>query len=55
MNTQPEYKILVGEGTDVQKTLNQWWHLYDLQILHMAVDTFQVFLLVTRTPKETAE
>jgi hypothetical protein len=30
-----EYKVIKGEDSEIQKTLNQWKNLYDLQIEFM--------------------
>lgn len=44
-----EYKILSGIFTNVQKTLNQWKHLYDLNIIAMtSTGPGNITILLTR-------
>ena len=54
MNSEKEYQIIEGAAKDCQKTLNQWKHMYELEILHMCMTeggTFITIMLI-RTRKE---
>ena len=48
-----EYKVLINSATDIQKTLNQWRHQFDLEILQMCIDKDEwLVVLLKRRPKE---
>jgi len=52
-----EWKILQGSKEDVQKTLNQWKHLYHIHIYGVASfgqNGTGVTILLTRERKENA-
>jgi len=53
MDRSPEYKIIGGPITDCQKTLNQWKHKFDLNIIQMCAldnpDEAYVIILLIRS------
>jgi len=50
-----EWKILEGNPSDVQKTLNQWKHMYQIHIHGYSTygNSNNVSVLVTRERKES--
>ena len=50
-----EYKILEGTTPDVQKTLNQWRHQYELKIIKVILCQhsvpLQIVIVLTREEK----
>ena len=52
-----EYQIIRGDSSDIQKVLNQWRHIYNLNIISMHVhyqpnmDCY-ITILLTRTRKD---
>jgi hypothetical protein len=57
---EKEYQMIDGTAKDCQETLNQWKHMYDLEIISMCnaggnyLDTSGSFIIIllTRTRKE---
>lgn len=43
-----EYRFVIDIKMEVQKILNQWRHDYELEILHMYVDTSGIITLLLR-------
>lgn len=53
MTKEIDYKFTTCSSEDTQKLLNQWKHMYDLDILYInAFDVMHVFMLTKRTRKE---
>ena len=47
-----EFKVLRGDDTTVQKTLNQWKHQFTLKIQSFQVCTEGIVVLLIRIPKK---
>ena len=43
-----EYRFIIDISEQIQKTLNQWRHNYDIETLHMQVNDEYVILLIRR-------
>ena len=43
-----EFKIVEGDASDVQKTLNQWRHTYFLKVLQINIDRDTMYACVAR-------
>ncbi len=37
MDNKKDYQVIEGKGREFQKTLNQWKHMYELNILHTTI------------------
>lgn len=48
----PEYKIITGKPTDVQKILNQWRHQYEIVIIEMTSFEREISILLIREEKQ---
>lgn len=48
---QQEFKVLVGDASKVQKTLNQWRHGFHIRILGMTNDHGTLTLVIGRDRK----
>jgi len=54
MKKRIEFRVLQGNASSVQQKLNQWRHLYDIEIHGMsATADGDVTVILTRISKET--
>lgn len=53
MIKQHDFRIVHKEGSELQKLLNQWRHLYELKIIFITYDnlTLSFIAVIERTPK----